>query len=169
MNPPIHLRFRYTERDYLLAIRAHHTSRVRTWVDTGMALLLVGLGIFLLPSPDSRWAAMACFVSVGLVLLLRTLALYVIPLLMFRREPKFRDEYSLRFADEGIHFRTPHIDSHLEWGMYVRVLIDAHTCILYYSRRQFTVLPKRVFKSEEQREAFERMLEEHVKVITRRG
>ena len=41
VNPPIHLRFRYTERDYLLAIRAHHTSRVRTWVDTGMALLLV--------------------------------------------------------------------------------------------------------------------------------
>jgi len=30
--------------------------------------------------------------------------------LIFRREPKFRDDYLLSFSPEGIHFRTAHIE-----------------------------------------------------------
>jgi hypothetical protein len=47
-------------------------------------------------------------------------------------------------------------------------LIDAHSYILYYGTRQFTVLPKRVFQSIEQQQAFEQLLTHHVSLIVRR-
>ncbi len=95
-------------------------------------------------------------------------AFTVIPPLVFRREPKFRDEYSLTFSPEGIHFRTAHIDSQLQWSMYSRALIDAHSYVLYYGSRHFTVIPKRFFESIEQQQAFEQLLTQHVSQIVRR-
>jgi hypothetical protein len=96
-------------------------------------------------------------------------AFSVIPALAFRREPKFRDDYSLAFSAEGIHFRTAHIDSQLQWTMYSRALIDAHSYVLYYGSRQFTVVPKRVFQNTDQLQAFEQLLSERISNIVRRG
>jgi hypothetical protein len=89
-------------------------------------------------------------------------AFAVIPSVAFRRQPKFRDEYSLSFSSEGIHFRTTHIDSDLKWGMYTWALVDAYSFILYYGSQQFTVIPKRVFESPSRREAFEQLLRQNV-------
>jgi hypothetical protein len=96
-------------------------------------------------------------------------AFLVIPPLAFRHQPKFRDEYSLSFSPEGIRFQTAHIDSHLEWSMYSRVLVDAHSYLLYWGSRTFTIIPKRVFQSAEQRGAFEQLLVERVPKVVRKA
>jgi len=96
-------------------------------------------------------------------------AFTVIPFFIFRREPKFRDEYSLTFSPEGIHFRTASIDSQLQWSLYARALVDSHSYVLYYGSTQFTVIPKRIFSNAEQQQDFERLLTEHVSQIVRRG
>jgi hypothetical protein len=95
-------------------------------------------------------------------------AFTVIPRIAFRREPKFRDDYALTFWADGIHFRTAHIDSQLQWSMYSRALVDAHSYVLYYGVRQFTVIPKRVFQNAEDQQAFEQLLTHHVPQIVRR-
>jgi len=89
-------------------------------------------------------------------------AFALIPSIAFRRQPKFRDEYSLSFSPEGIHFRTTHIDSDLKWGIYTWALADVYSFILYYGSQQFTVIPKRVFESPSQRQAFEQLLRQNV-------
>lgn len=86
----------------------------------------------------------------------------------FRNDPKYRDEYSLTFSPEGIHFQTAHIDSHLEWSIYSRALVDVHSYMLYWGSRTFTVIPKRVFENTEQRVAFEQLLAERVPKIVRK-
>ena len=93
----------------------------------------------------------------------------MIPPLAFRREPKFRDEYSLTASPEGIHFRTAHVDSHLQWSMYSRALVDDHSYVLYYGSNQFTVIPKRVFESAGDQQAFEALLVQHVGALVRQG
>jgi hypothetical protein len=98
--------------------------------------------------------------------LLLVAAFTVIPSLVFRREQKFRNDYSLTFSPEGIHFRTVHIDSQVQWDMYSRVLIDAHSYVLYYGWNQITVIPKRVFQSAEQQQAFEQLLTKHISQIS---
>jgi hypothetical protein len=95
-------------------------------------------------------------------------AFMVIPHLLFRREPKFRDEYSLTFSPEGIHFLTVHIDSQVQWSFYTRALISGSCYILYYGSCQFTVIPKRAFQSAQQLQTFERLLTQQIPQIVRR-
>lgn len=168
MNSTVTLSFRYLEGDYVRALRAHYTSRLRLRLDIAVAAVLAGIGSYLWRSADLHWLGLTCIVLAGLFAVTLIAAFTVIPPLVFRREPKFRDDYALTFSPDGIHFRTAHIDSHLGWSMYSRALVDAHSYLLCYGSRQFTVIPKRVFQRSEEQEAFERLLTEHIPQIIRR-
>ena len=168
MSSTINLSFRYLESDYVRALRAHYSSRLHLRVDVVVTLVAAGVGIYLWRFPDLHWLSVACVVVAVVFALMLIAAFTVIPPLVFRWEPKFRDEYSLTFSGEGIHFRTAHIDSRLQWNLYSRALVDAHSYVLYYGTRQFTVIPKRVLQSSEQQQAFEQLLTQHVSQIVRR-
>ena len=167
MNAAIQLSFRYSESDYVRALRAHYASVLRLRLDLVVTVILVGIGVYLWRSPSLGWLGITCVVLAVTFGLLLVAAFTVIPRLAFR-DPKFRDEYLLTFAPDGIHFRTAHVDSQLQWSIYSRALIDAHSYVLYYGARQFTVIPKRVFQSAEQQQAFERLLTQRVSRIVRR-
>ena len=143
VNSSVNVSFRCLESDYVRALRAHYRSRLSLRIDLVVSVVVGGIGIYLWPS---FWGIASIAASVLLVLML-VAAFVVIPPLAFRREPKFRDDYSLTFSAEGIHFRTAHIDSHLHWSMYSRALVDAHSYVLYYGANQFTVIPRRVFRN----------------------
>ena len=168
MNSTITLSFRYLERDYVRALRAHYAAYLRLPQDILVTAALIGVGAYLWQSPDMHWVGVGCVLVAAVFALILIAAFTIIPRLAFRREPKFRDDYSLSFSPEGIHFRTAHVHSQLQWGMYSRALVDAHSYVLYYGSRQFTVIPKRVFRSAQEEEAFEELLAEHVPQIVRR-
>jgi hypothetical protein len=168
MNPPIELSFRYTQRDYVLALRSHYASHLRLRLDLTVLVVLAALGAYLY-STGKHWLSLACIVmAIGFALLLIA-AFTIVPPLVFRSQPKFRDDYSLTFSAEGIHFRTKHIDSQLQWNIYSHASIDLHSYLLYYGSRQFTVIPKRVFRNIESQQAFEQLLIERVPQIVRRS
>lgn len=168
MNSTINISFRYAESDYVRALRAHYASHLRLPLDVLVILVLIGAGAYFWRSPILHWPAVAG-VALGIVFALLLIAAFtVLPALAFRREPKFRDDYSLAFSPEGIHFRTAHIDSQLQWSMYSRALVDAYSYVLYYGSRQFTVIPKRVFASAEQQQAFEQLITERIPQVVRR-
>jgi YcxB-like protein len=168
MDSAIQLSFRYSELDYVLAMRTHYASRLRLKLDAAVAVVAASLGIYLWQSPDSRlWGIGLVCLSVAMVLML-VAAFGVIPRLVFRREPKFRDEYWLTFSPESIHFRTAHINSQLQWSMYSRALVSADSFILYYGTHSFTVIPKRVFETSGQLAAFEQLVSEKIPEISKK-
>jgi len=169
MSEAVSLLFRYAESDYVRAFRAHYSSRLRVRLDIVAAIVVALLGVYSWRSPDYHWLSVVCFVASFVLVFMLLAAFVVIPRFAFRSEPKFRDEYSLTFSQDGIHFRTAHIDSQLQWSMYSRALIDDHSYVLYYGSRQFTVIPKRVFQNAEQQQLFEQLLTHHVLKIVRRG
>ena len=168
MSETINLSFRYAESDYVRALRAHYSSRLRVRLDIIAAIVVAVLGAYSWRSPDYHWLSVICVVASVVLVLIPFAAFVVIPPLAFRSEEKFRDDYSLTFSQSGIHFITAHIDSQLQWSMYSRALIDKHSYVLYYGSRQFTVIPKRVFQNAEQQQIFEQLLTQHVSKITRR-
>src|ERR1700680_172787 len=124
MTETVNLSFRYSKSDYVRALRAHFSSRLRVRFDIAAAIVVALFGAYEWRSPDYHWFGV---VSVGasVVLVLVLLAAFVVvPPLIFRSEPKLRDDYSLTFSQDGIHFRTAHIDSQLKWSLYSRALID---------------------------------------------
>jgi|ERR1043166_6560410 hypothetical protein len=167
MNSNVILSFRYLESDYVRALRAHYASRLRLRLDIVVTVVLIGIGGYLWQSPTTHWLGVGSVVVAVLFGLLLIAAFTIIPTLVFRREPKFRDEYSLTFSSEGIHFRTAHIDSQLQWSIYSRALVDAHSYVLYCGSNQFTVIPKWVFQGSEQQQAFELLLTQHISQIVR--
>jgi hypothetical protein len=169
MSEPINLSFRYSKSDIVRAMRSHYASRMRPRLDVAMAVGLAVVGAYLWRSPSSHWSGIF-FVCASAVLVLFLLAAFVIiPPLAFRMEPKYRDDYSLEFSMEGIHFRTVHIDSKLQWSLYSRVLVDSYSYVLYHGTRTFSIIPKRVFQSPEQQKAFEQLLAQHVpKIVTKK-
>ncbi len=159
MSSTIHLAFRYSEKDYVRALRAHYAARLRLPWDIAAIIGAAVLGVWLWYS-SLRWLGMILLAISAVFALMLIAAFFVIPPIVFRREPKFRDEYSLTFSPEGIHFRTAQIDSHLQWSMYSQALIGPHSFVLYYGNRSFTVIPRRVFENKDQENAFEQLLVE---------
>jgi len=145
-------------------MRAHYADHLRLRLDISIIVVIGLAGAWLWPSLSSK---VFLGVSVSFALVLFS-AFFVIPRLAFRSEPKFRDEYSLTFSPDGIHFHTVHIDSNLAWNLYSRALVDAHSYVLYYGSRTFTVIPKRVFQNIEQQSAFDQLVTQHVPVIVRK-
>lgn len=168
MNSTIDLSFRYSEKDFVQAMRAHYASRLRLRFDIVMIVVLAALAAYDWRSPSLHWYGVALFGVLAVFILILFAAFAIIPRMVFRREPKFRDDYSLTFSPEGIHFRTAHIDSQLQWSMYSRALVDANSYVLYYGSRLFTVIPKRVFESAEQQEEFDRLLGQKVSQIVKK-
>jgi hypothetical protein len=169
MDSTVNLSFRYLESDFVQAMRAHYASRLRLRLDIAVVIATAAVGAYLWHSPDSHLFGMVAFGISAVFALMLIAAFTVIPYVVFRRDPKYRDDYSLTFSPEGIHFRTAHIDSQLQWSIYSRVLVDAHSFVLYWGSSYFTVIPKRVFQSVEQQELFEKLLAQNVSTIVRRG
>jgi YcxB-like protein len=157
----VDLSFRYAEQDYVRAMRAHYAERLRLRLDIAVIVGVAILGAYQWRT-GSRGFGIALLCTSGIVTLMLVAAFVFIPVIAFRREPKFRDDYSLSFSQRGIHFQTAHIDSELKWDLYTGALIDAYSFILYYGSNQFTVIPKRVFQDDSQRQAFEQLLAQNV-------
>ena len=160
----VNLSFRDAEQDYVRALRAHYAGRLRLQLDIAVIVGVALIGAYEWWSGSQGFGIISFCLS-GFLALILVAAFAIIPGLAFRRQPKFRDEYSLTFSSEGIHFRTIHIDSDLKWGIYTWALVDPYSFILYYSPQQFTVVPKHVFQSPSQRQAFEQLLRRNVSKV----
>jgi hypothetical protein len=169
VDETINLSFRYARNDIERAMRLHYASRMRPRLDIVMAVGLALAGAYLLRSPDSHWFGVFALCASAAFVLMLLAAFVILPPLAFRLEPKYRDDYSLIFSPEGIHFRTVHIDSQLQWSLYSRALVDAYSYLLYSGSRTFSVIPKRVFESSEQERAFEELLARHVPKIVKKN
>ncbi len=126
------------------------------------------LGAYFWQFPEWRWLVIVCTAVSAVFAIILILAFAIIPQMVFRRDPKFLQDYSLTFSREGIHFQTAHIDSQLQWGMYSRALVDSHSYVLYYGARSFTIIPKRVFQNAGELKAFEELLTQNVPKIIRK-
>ncbi|HKW87319.1 MAG TPA: YcxB family protein [Candidatus Acidoferrales bacterium] len=169
MSATVSLTFRYQQGDYARAMRAHYVTRLWLWLDLPVIAVVGGLGLYLWRSAAMRGFGIF-LVSIAIAFALVLIwAFFVMPIWIFRSQPKFMDEYQLTFSPAGIHFHTAHIDSELQWKMYTRALVDGKSYVLYYGSQTFTLVPKRVFESDEQRDAFEKLLTQNVKQIVRKG
>ena len=146
-------------------MRAHYASRLRLWLDIPAIAATGVAGASLWRSTSLHWLSVASISVSGVLVLILVMAFVVIPPFAFRREPKFRDEYSLTFSAEGVHFKTKHIDSQLRWSIYSKALIVAHSYLLYHGTGSFSVIPKRALQNGDQQRSFEQLLVQHIPKI----
>jgi len=165
-NEAVQLSFRYSEEEYLAAIRFYfwHSKTllgraIVTYVLFSVALVLLPLAVgFSLPV----WANLALVGIAGVALFHG----YVVdrPRTYFQGDPKFRDDYYLTFTDSGIEFHTQNMSSMTAWNFYSGVVESDSFYILIYGKNihSLSIVPKRAFQSSNQDTTFRQILRRNV-------
>jgi hypothetical protein len=162
----IQLSFKYTEEEYLAAARLFLWRSRETLIRLVVTFAFLSFGLILLLSLISfalpLWATISLSLLVGVALFHGFF--YDLPRRYFRGDPKFRDEYSLTFSDEGIGFKTRNIDASVAWSLYTGVIENKNFYLLIYGKdiASLTVIPKRVFRDSKQEVTFVEMLRRHI-------
>ena len=158
----VHLSFRYTEKEYLDAIRFYFWHSKELFARLIVSCVLFSIGLLLI------YAWLEFLIPVWATVILMFIAGvgffhgYVIdlPRGYFRGDPKFREEYNLTFSDDGIEFKTQNINSSIGWSLYTRVIENDSFYILVYGKNihSLSIIPKRVFRDSQQERTFREML-----------
>ena len=165
MADEIQLQFRYTEEDYVRAMRFHLARRMRLRLDVTVAVALALLSSFFLARDgDSSvaWLWILSGAASAILLAIVFTAHFVVPIRKFRTQPKLHGEYTLIFRRDGIRFRTTSIDSRLEWTIYSELRSDEHSHLLIYGDG-FTAIPRRVFPNSASDAAFVELVRQCVR------
>ncbi|WP_144056621.1 YcxB family protein [Rhodopirellula europaea] len=149
MNSPVTTTFTFTRDEYILAMKRHYRSALNVGRDVVAGLLAVAGGIFLVMRSSGGWTAWALLVAGVVLLSMVAYALFVLPSIIYRSQPKLKDEYSLRFAEDGIGFKTRSIDSTLQWSIYQSWLFDNDFYIMYHGKRDLSVIPRRTLSADD--------------------
>jgi hypothetical protein len=164
----ITLEFENRLEDHLHADRHYYSHGALAKVDKVVAVLLVLAGVALVVMAGSRWWAYVPFplaVAEWFDLFsIRPLQIRV----AFKANPKFRERYTLRFSEEGIHFKTATIDSTLKWDHYNACLESDRIFLLIYGKRMYTVVPKSAFPDSARIEGFRELVKDKVARATPR-
>lgn len=144
MNNAVVVTFTYGREEYIRAIRHHYLLTLKLRRDIVAGVLSVFLGLYLAFIVKIWWIGWLAIV-VGLVLLtIIAYAIFLLPLWIYQSQPKLKDEYKLVFSEDGVVFKTNQIDSKLQWSLYHSWRFDSDFYILYYGKRELTVIPRRV-------------------------
>src|ERR1700753_2999117 len=115
MHEIVKLRFKYSEQEYVAAMRAYmlRSPEIMTRLVTvsGLTALATIMLSMLTDSGALSWLLWAGVSFVSVVVALSFGLFFNVPKRRFRADPKFLDEYTLEFSDEGIHMITANIDS----------------------------------------------------------
>src|SRR5215475_2870568 len=128
-------------------------------VDKVVAILLAVFGLILMSVVGPRWWSIIWLVLAPLewfnLLSIEPLTVRY----MFKRSAKFQERTTLSFSEERIHYKTPLIDSTLDWNLFSGLIEDdALFLLLYRAPRSYAIIPKRAFATEEETAEFRRLV-----------
>ena len=162
----VSLTFNYTkeefikaEKKYLLASKA--ISKIHMVFVAGYFIFSAA---YLFASSASL-TSIVCLTIASLALALGVFLYFASPSIRFKQTAKYYEQYTLTFSKDLIHFKTPSINSELSWSIYSELWETAQFYYMIQGKRMYTLLPKRVFKSDGEIKAFEALAEQHFKQI----
>jgi hypothetical protein len=159
MEAPIKIEFDHRVEEHVSASRLYYSKRTR-WAKTDkvVAFLLVLFGTVLVILVGFQWWSVIWFVLAALEFFN---LLSIDPLVVrwqFKATPKFNERNTIVFEHDGIHFRTPTIDARLKWETYSEMLENDEVFLLVYGKRMYSVIPKRAFQGETEKERFRHLI-----------
>ncbi len=145
MTGSISAAFTITREEYLRAIRRYYKTKLQVKRDLVGSAIAIGVGVYLLNTIENDVFAWFLIVSGVVLAALVVYTILILPAIIYRSQPKLKDEYRLEFRDDGIGFKTKEIDSNLKWSIYHSWLRDNEFYILYHGTRDVSVVPRRSF------------------------
>ena len=154
--------FTITRDEYVRAMRRYFKTKLQWKRDLVGGIVSLGAGIYCMQTSTLLPALAWLLVLAGaLMLSLLMFAVFHLPHMIYRSQPKLKSEYRLRFRDEGIGFQTDEIDAQLKWTIYHSWIRDEEFYILYRGKRDVSVIPRRALKDDADKNLGE-LLQQHI-------
>lgn len=155
----VELTFRYTQDEYVKAHRQYLFAS-KTITKTSVIILAIYLPIVIFYLFLSSFHLLGIIaVLIGLVALVIGCVLYFyIPVHQFKETLKYQEEYNLVFTNDNINFKTPTINTILNWDIYSEVWESNDFYFLIQAPRIYALIPKRAFTNVLMKQAFEEMV-----------
>jgi len=164
----VELKFQYTKEEYVKAFRLYLLAdRAAGKFARGFILLFSAFSIYYLLSSGFGALGILCCVLSAVAIAIELLLYFYIPHRNFINSPKLHEEYLLIFSPDEIIFRTSGIDSRLKWDIYSALWESGDFYFLVQASRNYTLVPKRVFKDSGEREIFKSLAAKAVKNFKR--
>ncbi|MDQ6418004.1 YcxB family protein [Paenibacillus sp. LHD-117] len=157
------LSFKYSEREFVRAMNQANGDSKRLIVDFIIAIALLFYGLYLyINGSNEIFYSFIIVISIIFIFILFARML-IVPKLVFRKEPKYKEEYNLELNDENILFSAGALKSTIQWDFYKEIKETKDFIYLKYSKRGFAIIPKRVFNSSTELEMFKQKIYSKIK------
>jgi hypothetical protein len=162
-SEPVKIVYSYTRSEYIRAMRRHYKRNIDVYRDSILAVAVIVISGSMMYFSVANWIFDLFFMTLGVLLLLIVVyALLIIPVLIYRSDPRLKWEYSLTFYDDKIEFKTNEIDSTLQWPLYRSWLRDDEFYILYHGKRELSVIPRRALRYDNSDERLAELLQRRI-------
>lgn len=154
----VELTFKYLQEEWVKAQRQYLFAS-KTITKTSVAIVGAYFLFALVHLFASSFSALSLvLLGIAVLAILTGGALYFyMPAYNFARTAKYHEEYTLLFSKEGIKFKTPTINSQLQWNIYSELWESDAFYFLIQGVQTYTLVPKRAFQNAEEKQVFEEM------------
>ncbi|MGG1516928.1 YcxB family protein [Paenibacillus oryzisoli] len=149
--------YKYSEREFTTAMNQIHNFK-RVIFDIVVAVALLVYGLYSLKTDTNQlFAAFIVVISILFFFIIFT-RMVVVPRVVFRREPKYKEEYILTFNEDEILFSAGSLKSTIQWDYYKRIKETKDFIYLIYGTRSYSIIPKRAFQNNEEKNEFIKLI-----------
>jgi hypothetical protein len=164
----VELKFQYTKEEYVKAYRLYLLAdRVTGKFARGFVLLFSVFSIYYLFSSGFGTLGVLCCALSSVAIAIELMLYFYIPHRNFVNSPKLQEGYILIFSPDEIIFKTQSIDSKLKWDIYSAIWESRDFYFLVQPSKNYTLVPKRVFKNSDEQEIFKSLATGAVKNFNR--
>lgn len=162
----VELKFQYTQNEYVRAERQYLiANKTLHKYDIALAAVFLSASAAYMFLSSFRLFSVLIFGLVIIVIAMGCYLYFFMPVHKFRQTAKYHDEYTLKFTEDTIYFKTPSIESELKWNVYSALWDNHDFYYLIQAPRIYALIPKRAFQDQNEKEAFEEMARSNLKTI----
>ena len=143
-------------KDHIEAYTAYEKNFSRRKIDKIVAIVLIAEGLYLSVSSIylKQFTSISIFAILFILFGILEIAGFLdigklVCMIRFKTNPKFKGLQKIKFSENGLHYETIGIKSDIEWNFYKNFLESENTIILIFGKRQYSVIPKSIFKKDE--------------------
>lgn len=152
---PVSVSFLYEKDEYVRAVRFYLRKSGTTPLWDVFVLLvilaLVGVMVYFMGVTPM---VIVLLVLTAVVLVMGGYLYLLSPGYQYDRMPKLREHHTLHFSMEDIGLQTATVAGVVKWD-YTKFWISKTDYYLIQSRQVYTILPKRIFRDDQERSRFE--------------
>ncbi len=152
--------FGYDKKQVLQALRYHFLSRQE------IKILVILVNVFAIVSAVlfamKKIEGMAFTIFSILWICLMLVVWRILPAAIYKREATFKDNFSIRFEEEGVELSNKNGSKGWPWTAFSSFLESPYFFHLYFDARSFFLVPKDAFADVAQLQAVRQLIKEKI-------